>query len=599
MTATKTKGPNSILASAKILTGSRIDDPKTEGWQVKMWHYYENIGEFRRGVDWVATGCSKIPLIAAKRDQAGDEPEPITEGNAATLVAQLGGGMGGHKELIEEMVRHLLVVGITYLVGTEQGQLWRVCSSEEIRRSSASGSTYDVLEEVGLWVGLPPDSIVVRVHTPDPRRHFEPTCIARSAMPVMREIELITEHIQSTMINRLAGAGLLVLPSEVTFPASDKAKESGQDPFVFDLIETMSTAIKSASAAARVVPMVIQVPGDFVDKVKHITFTTPFDDRTMEQRQEAVGRLATMLYIETKVLTGGEDLNHWGLWHVDEQTLTMHIQPMMGAICADITLGYFLPALGAISETGIPVVDSPIVWYDSSILQVRPDKSDDTVLAYDRGEASGKALRRETGLSEDDKPTDEELRDWALRKAVNSGDKDLMIAALQVLGAGIEVPEPEAIEAEEVPNQEELPPGQTPSQGPPVDPSEPPTPAVGVRAGLLDACDGLVWRALERAGRRMQQVAKVRGKLPYPATQVHCHIRALELENLQDGYLLEGAWDRVPEVARRFGVERLALAAALDNFTNGLIANQVEYSYDLLAEALRDGSWLNQQTVAA
>lgn len=588
--------PNSIIASAKILTGARIDDPKISGWQQKMWHYYDTIGEFRRGVDWVAAACSQVTLVAAKRENAGDEPVVVTKGESAQLVRQLGGGMGGHAELIQQMVRHLLVVGITYAVGTNQGQSWRICSPEEIRRGS--GSTYQVLEEEGQWVDLPPESLVVRIHDPDPRKSYMPTCIAKSAQPILREIELITEHIHSTMINRLAGAGMIILPTEVTFPGSEKAVKSGQDPFVFDLIEVMQTAIQSASSAARVVPIVIKVPGDYVDKVKHITFSTPFDEKTLEQRAHAIERLAVAMYIEEKVLTGGEGLNHWGLWHVDEQTLTMHIKPLMAAMCADLTLGYLHPTIQAITDGGVQSQDADIVWYDASKLQVRPDKSEDTIAAYDRGEADGEALRRETGLSEEDKPTPDELRDWAVKKAIGSGDKDLIVAALEFLGATLNLPAPAPVVAPPAEPQE-LAPGE-PSDEPPSDsPSEPPTPAPPVpggalAAGLVHACDGLVHRALERAGNRLLQISKMKNQVQCPPAQAHMVVRASAQENLREGVLFQGSWDRVHDVAGRFGLSQIGLQAFLQAHCESLIERQDPYSFEGLTAALEDW-WLNQQ----
>ena len=49
------------------------------------------------------------------------------------------------------------------------------------------------------------------------------------------------------------------------------------------------------------------------------------------------------------------------------------------------------------------------MWYDPSEIVQRPDKSDDAVLLYDRMELNGSALRRETGFSEADAPTESEL----------------------------------------------------------------------------------------------------------------------------------------------------------------------------------------------
>jgi hypothetical protein len=86
------------------------------------------------------------------------------------------------------------------------------------------------------------------------------------------------------------------------------------------------------------------------------------------------------------------------------------------------------------------------VWYDPSEIVVRPDKSEKVVVAYDRGEASGDALRRESGLDEADKPEDEDLREWALKQGVLGkwGEALVPVAYKELTGEELEVPAPAA-----------------------------------------------------------------------------------------------------------------------------------------------------------
>ena len=55
-----------------------------------------------------------------------------------------------------------------------------------------------------------------------------------------------------------------------------------------------------------------------------------------------------------------------------------------------------------------------------SELTLRPDRSDNAIQLYDRMEIDGAALRRETGFDEADKPSEEELREQALKVIIKT-----------------------------------------------------------------------------------------------------------------------------------------------------------------------------------
>ena len=102
---------------------------------------------------------------------------------------------------------------------------------------------------------------------------------------------------------------------------------------------------------------------------------------------------------------------------VEESGIKLHIAPDAEMICHALTKGYLMPVLRAEGERlGEDLLIGPnggriVMWYDPSEIVQRPDKSDDAILAYDRMEINGAAMRRETGFSESDKPTPEDLED--------------------------------------------------------------------------------------------------------------------------------------------------------------------------------------------
>jgi hypothetical protein len=156
------------------------------------------------------------------------------------------------------------------------------------------------------------------------------------------------------------------------------------------------------------------------------------------------------------------DLNHWNAWISDESNLKVNVAPDAELIAQALTTGYLQPRLKA---SGVEDWASWVVWYDMSELTLRPDRSDDAVLLYDRLEIDGDALRRETGFDEGDKPTTE---DQALRVILRTDPQSALTALARLLGqqepapATAPVEQPTATAPEPAPPAEDRsPPDQT------------------------------------------------------------------------------------------------------------------------------------------
>jgi hypothetical protein len=332
----------------------------------------------------------------------------------------------------------------------------------------------------------------------------------------------------------------------------------------------MVTPISDRGSASAVVPLVIRVPGEFVDKITHIKFDTPFDDRVLELMDGAIKRLALGLDIPPEILTGTSGMNHWGAWQVQEESITLHIEPLSEMIAHALTIGYLRPALLA-EGFDRTEVEELMVWYDTSDLRTRPDRSTSALEAYDRYELSAEAMLREMGLAVDDMPTDEEKRMRLIRDIVRQAPtsaRDL----LPELGINEEIfPEDEEAAPTE-PAEVET------GQGPPE------------RATILAACDQIMHRAMERAGSRLRSAAGkshpqgAAGILCADPTLLHCEIDATQHADLAK--LLAGAWQNVPTVAERAGVDSDALETNLDTYARSLLATGQAHTWERLAHAL-------------
>jgi hypothetical protein len=467
--------PAALTASAAPVTSPRTELLRTpDTWQNEAWEYYQNLGEFRYAADWEANVLSRIRLYAAKLEPGTDEPVRANAGTAVDLMTNFAGGVGGQAQIMAGLATQLTVPGEGYLIvenvnGIEQ---WSVRSIDEVR---AARGHYEVLDENSprtgdQWRPLATDSLApIRVWRPNKRFHHRADSPARAARATMRELELVNRHITAQYLSRLASAGVVVFPDEITFPVREEFADA-PDPFMAEWIENAKTAISTPGTAAAVVPMPIRVPGEYVDKIAHIDFTLRSDDKIIEKRDSAIKRLASQLNVPPEVLLGMGDLNHWNAWLSDETNLKVNTAPDAELIAQAITTGYLQPRLRA---SGVEDWATWVVWYDMSELTLRPDRSDDAIALYDRLEIDGAALRRETGFNEDDKPEGDELHDQGLKVIIKSLPTAAASALSQLTGQANEVTQttdtaPRAPADPEPPPEDRTPP-DTRDQPPPTD----------------------------------------------------------------------------------------------------------------------------------
>lgn len=454
--------PATLTAAATPLTNPRTDPIRnTETWQEEAWGYYDDLGEFRYGVDWTSSMLSRIRLYAARLEPGADEPVRAEAGTAVDLMTTLGGGVAGQASLMAGFGAQLAVPGEGYLVGeTVNGiEKWSVRSTDEVR--DARGH-YEVIDENSpgngaRWRALGANSLVTRVWRPHKRFHYMADSPARAARRKMRELELINRYIVSQFLSRLASAGVIMFPDEVTFPVREEFADA-PDPFMAEWIEIAAEAIRTPGTAAAVVPIPIKVPAEYVDKIKHVDFTLQLDEKILDKRDSAIKGLATMLNMPAEVLLGMGDVNHWGQWMLEESALKTHIAPDAELICSAVTQGYLQPRLRA---SGVEDWANWVVWYDMSELALRPDRSDDAFQLYDRLEINGAALRRETGFDEADKPNDDELKEQGLKIIIKTLPSGAGSALSELTGELVEITPVAA-----------APPGETPENA--AEPEPPP-----------------------------------------------------------------------------------------------------------------------------
>lgn len=390
------------------------------GWQNQAWIYYASIGPLQYGLNWLSNVMGRVALTIAEVQPGNEEPEVLEDGPAVEILQQL---KWDESAILANLTIQLSVPGRGYLVGREITtgiREWKVYSPNQIRPAQdGRGWDWELWEYGKKWIPLA-NALVAPIRDSDDRFDWLDTSTVRGALNILREIDLYDREIVACLVSRLANNGLLLVPSEVTFPTREQFNDNS-DPFMGQLIEAARQSIKDPGSASAAIPIPLKVPAQFIEKFRHLTLNDGADlEKIVNDREKAYGIMADSVNLPKEIIMGMGDVNHSsGLAQdLEDSAIKMHIAPVAELICRGLTRGFLYPQLTAAKQklTG-PSGGRLVVWFDPSALAAKPDKSDDAIQLYDRDELSGAALRRETGFTEEDAPTPDELRTQMLIKA--------------------------------------------------------------------------------------------------------------------------------------------------------------------------------------
>ena len=458
-------GSAASAAKAGPASGSTLG---SRSWQTEAWAAYDEVGEERFLASTLAGRLSQARLYVQHKPATGphsslrDDPTDVTDtatGPTAQLaeavLAALGASQQDLGQMLQRLATNLFVAGEGWLVGVPRHVIdaaapssapavtapspdpaltdlvWRVLAVTEVSSVGSDGRT--VRLNLGTDGSAPvevaaDDVYMVRVWRPHPARYWEADSPTRACLPILRELIGLTRHISAQIDSRLAGAGILVVPSSASAAlASDAADSSAYgapDPFVAALMDSMLRPIENRDDASAVVPLVVTVPDEAADKMSHLTFSTALDSGARDLRDEAIRRLALAQDAPPELLLGSGAMNHWGAWLTREDTVTTHIEPVLALICDALTSQYLRPVLLS-AGLGEDEVRTLSVGYDVSALVARPNRSEEALNLHRAGAVSDEALREASGFDDSDaKPLDERALMQAL--AMVSKRPDLM-----------------------------------------------------------------------------------------------------------------------------------------------------------------------------
>lgn len=560
-------GPSGLVASAVRLTGrangKTKKPPKPPAWYLRAWDYYDTIGEYRYAVTWVGNLLSRATL------EVWQDGKPTTNKDALDALNSLFGGEEGQREMLRQLGTHLTVTGDSYIIGEDMGEepdKWQVVAASRVSQLGGTDTN------PGKWKidkTVLEDPLVIRLWRPHPLKADASDSPSRAVLNILAEIEGFTKHVEAQIASRLTGAGILTIPSEITFGTvrgiaengADAVASSGVDAFLREFIETVSMATVDPGDSSARVPIILQGPGEYLDKVQLITLWTELDAQAKDLRDEAIRRLALGMDMPPEILTGTGEMNHWNSWQVEEASIKSHTEPLLQIITTDLSKSYLRPYL---EDHGFSKEEARAFSFhaDTSKIRLRPNRSKEAIELYNLGELSAEAMLRENGFDEADAMAPEERTIWLTKKvAGGSTTPELVAFALKLLG--VDVPEASLV-VEATPT--EAPSDPSLLQHPTRDLPERNDDAVAASAQVV------VFRALERAGSRLKSKYKtslVPGAENVPNEKVYryAHITPDMLDDL-----LVGAWDCLSTL----GITTAPVV--LDTYVRGLLTHSDEFT---------------------
>lgn len=562
----------------KTGTGGRRNN-----WQNEAWELYRCVPELRYYVGWRAASCSKVRLVASEIDPESGLPtgsisEDNTEGqHVADIVRAIAGGPLGQSQLTKRIAEVLAVPGelwVAILVRKQPDgssvEQWFAVTRREIELGTRANTVLIKLpdgtkHEFNQAAG---DGIF-RVWNHDAEDACHPDSPVRACLDPLREIVQTTRKIRNADLSRLIGNGVFLIPQEASLPdaqgpvsadkpgdppapAARKVSEKVQEMFV----RVANTAVaEGPGSMASLVPIVMAVPGEHVDKVKHVEFANDITDIAIKTRNDAVARLAMGLDVSPERLLGMGDTNHWSSRGIGDDDVQMHIAPVMETICQafyDNVLANVLVAAGIKPE-------KYVLWYDTSRLTADPDKTDEGKDAFINGAITAEAYVRTQGLPEDsvyDFDTIEGFQVFAKDAVTKNPELITTYAPVFAALAGVDFPAP----------QPALPPANSDQEDPsgadqgkePDTEGDGPDGEASVRSGgdVSMAVELMVTRCLELVGKRrvktndhMQQ-ARLRG---VPIHEYHRYMPPVAVAEVPK--LIKG-WDTgLDDIAARYGLD--------------------------------------------
>jgi hypothetical protein len=573
--------PRAVVAAAMPLAGpggkqawqARAGD---EAWQKQAWYFYDAIGELHFAYGWLANAVARaVPFAAEKDPETGKVSGPTDDPRAQAAAAAIFGGTEQAPQIQSTLALQWQVGGETFILirptRAAEPDEWFALSATAVRER---GGTWTFEHPMtGAWEKLRPGTDkLIRVWSPHPNKQTHADSATRAALPVCAEIEKTSQAIAARLDSRLAGNGVLFIPTEIDFPVGD-GEQANAAAFMNLLLEAAEASIQTPGTAAAQVPIVAQVPGELVGNIQHMDLSTQMDDQLPELREAGITRLGRIVDMPKEIALGQvAESNHWTAWQIEETTYKIHVEPFLLKLGSAITVEYFRAALRAM---GVPDPERFIIAWDITEVVAAPDDSETTKYLFEQGLISNDYTRSKFGVPDDAIPSEQDERKQLAKQIVMAAPTTLENASVA-----------EAVGFE--PTGTATPPG---APALPAPPEAAPARSMPERQtepgdGLTAAAELVVFDALSRAGGRLL-TRQYRGQFSStPKHELHTVIPTGESQE-DRARLMADSFQFVPVVAHGFGLSAESLEEVLRDYVGNRLHWGDAHDRDVLRLFLR------------
>ena len=598
--------PLSLIASAVRMTLSdeawgvhRFTD---EAWQRIAWDFYDTNSQLHNAVDYVGNACSLVRIYVAHVDENGVRQDEVTDdAEVAALADNLFGGPAAKAEILRTLAESMTVAGECYLIGLSSrpawGDKWMVLAPSEVRRQAKKTVWINVGNGVRETLN-PARDIIVRVHTPHPRRPLLADSPVRALLDTlhrMREIQLFK---RSQFNSRIANAVVLPVPESLSVPKGDDEPTSVDDIYQ-QLFEVMTSNLEGKGTAAQIAPILWPMPLPELEAMKGmqpIKFESVLSEVLSGMEKQEMENLAIGINVPVEIQIGSREMNHWGVWFAGEEFIVKSVMPIMGRLVDAITTAYLAPALKVLGKDPARFT----YWYDVAPLASSANQAVDTLNLYEKRVVSAETVRRAFNYRETDAPSDEELGRRFVQDVILRDPTYFAVDQVREY-AGVEGIETALPEVTMDPNGpppppapqrgiQARPPGQgAPDTRPSATQNQPDSQLIAALASEPSrahvAANSMVVRALELANKKLL-TPHVRKS--FPNTDILTLHTKLRVEDAQVPALLAGAWDHSAYHLFGVPVDRTLVASVLNSYVTGLLTHRIEHNPTLMSARLRD-----------
>ena len=599
------KTPTTLAGSAQVFRQGKRPAPAqdhnviAQHWQIEAYRHINICGEARYAATLFSSMAGRAELGVSEPQSLARKPVWVMDGAEVDLLNEIAPTVRDRSKLIRDYMLHYVIAGECYLIARdkvetdpgEPGVIWEIVAVTELRRV---GDDWEVRHENNNYLKLSKDDPVIRLWNPDPEDRQKAWSPFRSLLPTLIEIEWLTRHIFTQVRSRLMSSGVWFLPDNLTFPPPPPESVNGgteamasmndAELLMLSLAASSTALLEGDDVAFPSVIMADPMALAAVDQSKLIQFWSNIDDAAMILRSDAVRRFALGMDMPPEQVLGSSGLavtgaagsagsvNHWGVWANEEQTISAHIEPALDVFVGSLTMAVLRNA----------VEGSPYVFaYDTTSLRMRQDRSKEAMEWYDRGVLKADVALRETGFDPASDIMDEaEFRRWMLVKvASGSASSEQMNESLRLLGIVLNIDLSEPSETRGVSKTSEPPSLKDhPYEGPPrVQHDHSPAPF----NVLLASCEGVVLRALEKAGNRLLNDGK-RGRDRDRDTPAHLAHLTASVEGPP-----EFDFSTIPTVLEGLGArQQAAIEGDLRRYCADLYTSKTPHTKAALAMAL-------------